>query len=42
MTREMTYFGVVVVEKDKDKFMELNANFEEILKAYVERGENIH
>ena len=28
MTKEMVDFGVVVAEKDKKKFLELNAKFE--------------
>lgn len=42
MTKEMVDFGVIVVAKDKNKLLELNAKFEEILKAYEERGNRIH
>ena len=41
MTQEMLSFGSVVANKEKDKFIELNAKFEEILKAYEERGNKI-
>ena len=41
MTREMMDFGVMVAEEDK-KFLELNAKFEEMLKAYEEMGNKIH
>ena len=41
MTKEMVDFGVVVA-KDKNKFLELNAKFEELLKSYEERGNRIH
>lgn len=34
MTKEMVDFGVFVTVKDKNKFLELNAKFEEMLKAY--------
>ena len=42
MTMEMMDFGVLVSKKDKGKFLELNAKFEEILKEYEERGNMIH
>lgn len=41
MTREMIYFIVVVTEKDKNKFLELEVKFEEMLKAYNEERENV-
>ena len=41
MTKEMEDLGIVVDGKDKHKFLALNAKFEEILKAYVERGNMI-
>ena len=37
----MVDFGTVVTGKEKHKFLELNAKFEEILKAYEERGNKI-
>lgn len=42
MTKEMENFGVVVVAKDKTKFLELNTKFEKVLEAYEERGNEIH
>lgn len=41
MTKEMFDFGDVVAGKEKPRFLELNARFEEILKGYGERGKNI-
>ena len=34
MTLEMLKFGNVVSRKEQSKFLELNAKFEEVLKAY--------
>ena len=42
MTKEMVNFGVVVVAKDKKKFLELNAKFEEMMKVYEEERNRIH
>ena len=42
MTKEMVDFGTVVASKEKRRFLELNAKFEEILKAYEERGNIVH
>lgn len=42
MSKEMADFGVEVVAKDKNKFLELNANFEKFLVAYEERGRRIN
>ncbi len=41
-TREMVDFGFVAATINKDKFLELNARFREMLKAYEERGNMIH
>ena len=41
MTSEMLKFGNVVSRKEQSKFLELNAKFEEVLKAYEERGKQI-
>jgi hypothetical protein len=41
MTREMVDFRTMVSGKEKHRFLELNAKFEEILKAYEERGNKI-
>lgn len=37
----MLSFGSVVAGKEKSKFLELNAKFEEIIKAYEEREKMI-
>ena len=42
LTKKMMDFGVVVATKDKNKFLEVNAKFEEMLEAYEERGNMIH
>ena len=41
MAKEILEFGDVVARKEKSRFLELNARFEEILKAYEERGKKI-
>ena len=38
MAKEMLEFGDVVSRKDQSRFLELNGKFEEVLKAYKERG----
>ena len=38
----MVDFVVIITAKDENKFLELNAKFEEMLKAYEERGNRIH
>ena len=42
MTKKIVDFGVVLVAKDKNKFLELNNKFERVLEAYEERGRRIH
>ena len=42
MTKEMENFGVVVVAKDKNKFLELNDKLEKDLEAYEDRGRRLY
>ena len=42
MTKEMVHFGIVVVAKDKIKFLDLNDTFEKVLDAYEERWNKIN
>ena len=37
MAQDMLKFGDVVARREKSRFLELNAKFEEILKTYEER-----
>lgn len=37
MTKEIVDIGVVVSAMDRNKFLELNNNFERVLEAYEER-----
>ena len=41
MASEMLKFGSAVSSKEEDRFMQLNARFEEVLKAYEDRGMQI-
>ena len=41
MAKEILEFGDVVSGKEKNRLLELNAKFEEVLKAYEERGKQI-
>lgn len=41
MASEMVEFGKVVSSQENDRFSQLNARFEEVLKAYEERGVKI-
>ena len=41
MASKMVKFGNVVSRQEYDRFLELNAKFEEVLKAYEERGKKI-
>ena len=41
MAKEILEFGDVVSGKEQDKFLQVNAKFEEVLKAYEERGKQI-
>ena len=41
MALEIVKFGNVVSGQEQDIFLELNAKFEEVLKAYEERGKQI-
>lgn len=41
MALEMLKFGSVISGQEEDRFSQLNARFEEVLKAYEERGMQI-
>ena len=41
MAQEMLNFEDVVAGKERSRFLELNAKFEEVLKAYEDRGNKI-
>ena len=41
MASEMLKFGGMVSSQEEEKFSQLNARFEEVLKAYEERGMQI-